>query len=108
MNIFSSWNTKHLLPEKYQFYVYKFGKRVTFRLFYDVGSFSVSVNNQLAAFSEDIVGRRIYTILLKNLETGEFLTDKIENTTGKTVWAADNQHFFYIIEIFSRSLFVYV
>ena len=64
--------------------------------FYDVGSFSVSVNNQLAAFSEDIVGRRIYTILLKNLETGEFLTDKIENTTGKTVWAADNLHFFYI------------
>ena len=64
--------------------------------FYDVGSFSVSVNNQLAAFSEDIIGRRIYTILLKNLETGEFLTDKIENTTGKTVWAADNEHFFYI------------
>ncbi|MPL56504.1 Protease 2 [bioreactor metagenome] len=64
--------------------------------FYDVGSFSVSVNNQLAAFSEDIIGRRIYTILLKNLETGEFLNDKIENTTGKTVWAADNEHFFYI------------
>ena len=51
------------------------------------------MNNQLAAFSEDIIGRRIYTILLKNLETGEFLTDKIENTTGKTVWAADNEHF---------------
>ncbi|MFT3918445.1 S9 family peptidase [Cloacibacterium sp.] len=64
--------------------------------FYDVGSFSVSVNNQLAAFSEDTLGRRIYTILVKNLETGEFYKDKIENTTGKSVWANDNEHFFYI------------
>ena len=64
--------------------------------FYDVGSFSVSVNNQLAAFSEDTLGRRIYTILVKNLETGEFYEDKIENTTGKSVWANDNEHFFYI------------
>lgn len=64
--------------------------------FYDVGSFSVSVDNNLAAFSEDVVGRRIYTILVKNLETGEFLQDRIENTTGKTVWANDNEHFFYI------------
>ncbi len=64
--------------------------------FYDVGSFSVSVDNTLAAFSEDILGRRIYTILVKNLQTGEFLEDRIENTTGKTVWANDNQHFFYI------------
>lgn len=64
--------------------------------FYDVGSFSVSVDNQWAAFSEDALGRRIYTILVKNLETGDFLEDIIENTTGKTVWANDNLHFFYI------------
>lgn len=63
--------------------------------FYDVGSFSVSVDNKLAAFSEDVLGRRIYTIMVKNLETDTFLEDRIENTTGKTVWANDNLHFFY-------------
>lgn len=63
--------------------------------YYDVGSFAISVNNNLAAFSEDILGRRIYTIMVKNLQTGDFLEDRIENTTGKAVWAADNEHFFY-------------
>lgn len=63
--------------------------------YYDVGSFAISVNNRLAAFSEDTLGRRIYTIMVKDLHTGDFLTDRIENTTGKAVWAADNEHFFY-------------
>ncbi|MBW8358634.1 MAG: S9 family peptidase [Weeksellaceae bacterium] len=63
--------------------------------FFDMGSASVSPDNQLAAFSTDTVGRRIYTIQFKNLKTEEILADKIENTTGKAVWAKDNQHVFY-------------
>lgn len=63
--------------------------------YYDVGSCSVSVDNRLAAVSEDTLGRRIYTIMVKDLSTGAFLEDRIENTTGKAVWAADNEHFFY-------------
>ena len=63
--------------------------------FFDMGSASVSPDNQLAAFSTDTVGRRIYTIQFKNLKTDEILADKIENTTGKAVWANDNQHVFY-------------
>ena len=63
--------------------------------FFDMGSASVSPDNQLAAFSTDTVGRRIYTIQIKNLKTEEILADKIENTTGKAVWANDNQHVFY-------------
>ena len=32
---------------------------------------------------------------IKNLETGELLTDKIENTTGGSVWSNDNKTLFY-------------
>lgn len=64
--------------------------------FFEVANVAVSPNNQLASFSEDNVGRRIYSLNFKNLKTGEILSDKIENTTGKAVWANDNEHIFYI------------
>ncbi len=64
--------------------------------FFEVGSVSTSVNNELACFSSDEQGRRIYKLNFKNIATGEILKDQIENTTGKAVWANDNQHVFYI------------
>ncbi|MEN2433933.1 S9 family peptidase [Weeksellaceae bacterium A-14] len=64
--------------------------------FFDVGSVSVSMDNRLACFSTDNIGRRIYTLNFKNLITGEYLQDQIANTTGKAVWANDNRHIFYI------------
>jgi oligopeptidase B len=63
--------------------------------YFQLGGLSVSPDNKLATFGTDIVGRRIYTIGVKNLETGEILADKIENTTGGAVWANDNKTIFY-------------
>lgn len=64
--------------------------------FFEVANVAVSPDNQIASFSSDNVGRRIYTLQFKNLKTGEILSDTIENTTGKAVWANDNKHIFYI------------
>ena len=64
--------------------------------FFEVGSVAVSPDNKLVSYSTDNLGRRIYTINFKNLETGEIFQDQILNTTGKAVWANDNQHIFYI------------
>lgn len=64
--------------------------------YFDLGSAAVSPDNQLAAFSTDTLGRRIFTIHFKNLMTGALLPDRLENTTGKSVWTADNRHVFYI------------
>ena len=64
--------------------------------FYDVGGISISLNNEIMAYSDDITGRRIYTIHIQNLKTKEKLEEKLENTTGRIVWANDNEHFFYI------------
>ncbi len=63
--------------------------------YYHVNAFSVSPDNRVLAYGEDSLSRRKYTIRFKDLETGELLPDKIENTTGKAVWANDNKTVFY-------------
>ena len=63
--------------------------------FFQLGGLSVSPDNKFVTFGVDTVGRRIYTIQIKNLETGEILSDKIENVTGGSVWANDNKTIFY-------------
>ena len=63
--------------------------------YFQLGGLSVSPDNKLAIFSFDTVGRRIYTIQVKSLETNEILEDKIEKVTGTAVWANDNKTIFY-------------
>ncbi|APY12444.1 oligopeptidase B [Seonamhaeicola sp. S2-3] len=63
--------------------------------YFKLGGIAISPDNKLAAFSTDIVSRRQFTIQIKNLETGEILEDKIENTTGGITWANDNKTLFY-------------
>ena len=63
--------------------------------YYAVATREVSPNNKLLVYAEDTLSRRIYTLRFKNLETGETLEDKIENTAGNVVWAADNKTVFY-------------
>ncbi|QHC85684.1 protease 2 [Empedobacter brevis] len=63
--------------------------------YYQLGGISMAPNNQLVSFGVDNVSRRIYTIQIKDLVNGEILADKIENTTGGSVWAADNKTLFY-------------
>ncbi|KFF16751.1 S9 family peptidase [Flavobacterium hydatis] len=63
--------------------------------YFKLGGLSISPDNKFVSFAKDLVGRRIYTIQIKNLETGEILADKIENATGSSVWANDNKTIFY-------------
>ena len=52
--------------------------------FYELGDISISQNDELLAYSEDIDGRRIYTIRFKDINSGEYLSDVLENTEGQT------------------------
>ncbi len=64
--------------------------------YYGFGGRSVSPDNKLLAFAIDTVSRRRYVFHFKNLETGEMLSDKIENAGGGgAVWANDNKTIFY-------------
>jgi oligopeptidase B len=63
--------------------------------YYRVGSYDVSLDNKLMAFSIDTVGRRQYTIHIKDLESGEITPTNIQHAAGDIVWAADNATFFF-------------
>jgi len=63
--------------------------------YYSAKGLSVSPDNKILAYGEDTVSRRIYKIVFKNLTTGEYYNDEIENTTGGVVWANDNKTIFY-------------
>mgnify|MGYP000113625606 FL=1 len=63
--------------------------------YFNLSGISISEDNQWAAFGVDLVSRRQYTIQIKNLNTGEILPVKIENTTGGSTWAGDNKTLFY-------------
>jgi len=66
--------------------------------YYQVAGNSISTNNNILAFSEDTLSRRIYTIRFKDLTTGEFLEDRIEGTAGGCTWANDNKTIFYTVK----------
>jgi len=63
--------------------------------YFQLSGLSISMDNQYATFAIDNKGRRIYTLQIKNLITGEIYSDKIENTTGNSTWANDNKTIFY-------------
>ena len=65
--------------------------------YYHVNAISVSPDNNLLAFGEDTLSRRIYTIRFKDLKTGDYLDDRLEGTTGVAVWANDNKTVFYVV-----------
>ncbi len=63
--------------------------------YYHVSGLYVSPDNRILAFGEDTLSRRKYTLRFLDLETGEFLPDRIENTPGSAAWANDSKTVFY-------------
>jgi oligopeptidase B len=64
--------------------------------FFQIGESEVSPDGTLLAYTEDDVGRRQYTLHIKNLKTGETLSDRVENVQPDFVWAADNRTLVYV------------
>lgn len=64
--------------------------------YFGVGDWEVSQDNTLLAWAEDAVGRRQYTIKVKNLQTGEVFADEVPGVSANLVWADDNKTLFYV------------
>ena len=64
--------------------------------YFRLGTFSVSPDDQLLAYSSDTNGSERFTLVVKNLTTGELLSDRIENTGGSVAWASDSKSFLYV------------
>jgi oligopeptidase B len=63
--------------------------------YYTLGAFSISPDHSRLAFSVDTSGSEHFTLMVKNLETGEILADRIEDVASGATWAGDNRHLFY-------------
>jgi oligopeptidase B len=61
-----------------------------------VNNLSVSRDNKILTYGVDYVSRRRYTLNFLDIQSSSLLPDKIENTTGQSVWAADNKTVFYV------------
>jgi oligopeptidase B len=64
--------------------------------YFSLGDVTVSQNNTIAAYADDVVGRRQYVLRFKDLKTGQILPDAIPNIEPNIVWADDNRTVFYI------------
>jgi len=64
--------------------------------FYEIGNLEVSPDNRRLAFAEDRVGRRQYTLRVRDLESGADLPDRIENAEPDVAWHDDSRRFLYV------------
>ncbi|MBE0370718.1 S9 family peptidase [Pseudoalteromonas aurantia] len=64
--------------------------------YYNIADFSISTNGDLLAYSEDTLSRRIYTIRVKNLVTGNTLSDELIGVQGGVVWGNDDKTLYYV------------
>jgi len=65
--------------------------------FMSIGDSAVSPNGRLLAYTTDDTGFRQYTLAVKDLETGQTLTDTAERV-GSLAWAADSRTLLYTTE----------
>jgi len=63
--------------------------------FFSLGTFSVSTDGTLLAYSTDFAGDERYTLRVKDLRSGEMLPDEVPNTVGGATWDLDGTTLFY-------------
>ena len=64
--------------------------------FFSLGTFDVSPDGRLLAYSTDFVGDERYTLRVKDLSTGELLPDEVPDTFYSTTWSRDASTVFYV------------
>jgi oligopeptidase B len=62
-----------------------------------LGVYKVSPDHNYLAYSTDTDGSENYTLYIKDLNNGDILADRIENTASSAEWLADNKTIFYTI-----------
>ncbi len=64
--------------------------------FFQLGSYEVSPDNRLLAYTTDVVGRRQFQLRIIDLTTGVTLADCIDNVEADLAWTDDNRTLLYI------------
>ena len=63
--------------------------------YFGVGDLEVSFNDKYLGYSLDTKGSEYYTIYLRDIKTKEFITEKIEETSGDITFSLDDKYIFY-------------
>ena len=63
--------------------------------FFALGTFDLSVDGNLLAYSTDFSGDERFTLRIKDLRTGELLPDTVQDAFYGSAWAADGSTLFY-------------
>jgi oligopeptidase B len=64
--------------------------------FFSLGTFDVSPDGKLLAYSTDFAGDERFTLRIKNLETGQTAPDEIPDTFYGCAWSKDATALFYV------------
>lgn len=64
--------------------------------YFAIGDYSVSDDGRYLAWTQDVTGRRIHTLFIKDLSTGEILPERLTPTLESVEWAADSRTLFYM------------
>ena len=64
--------------------------------YFNLGAYQVSPSQRYLAYATDTNGSERYNMVVKDLETGELLSDELSDIGG-VAWAADNKTLFYSV-----------
>jgi oligopeptidase B len=65
--------------------------------YFRLGASEVSPDHRLLAYSVDTSGAEEFTLYIKDLATGELLSERIERTSHSVAWANDSRTLFYTV-----------
>ena len=63
--------------------------------YFGVGDLEVSWNDEFLGYSLDLKGSEYYTIFVRNIKTGKFVTEEIKDTSGSILFSMDDKYIFY-------------
>jgi len=64
--------------------------------YFSFGVIAVSPDHRYVAYSSDTAGAEVYTLYIKDMQTGKLLPEVITNTATSAEWAEDNRTIFYV------------
>ena len=63
--------------------------------YFGVGDLEVSYNDKYLGYSLDLKGSEYYTLYIRDIETNELVTEKIEETSGSITFSLDDKFIYY-------------
>ncbi len=63
--------------------------------YFGLGDLEVSFNDEFLGYSLDLQGSEYYTIYVRNIKSGNLVTEKIEETSGSIEFSLDDKYIFY-------------